>query len=130
MPTLVSRFPILLLAALVSGWAVLPSRSEDPNPAKAPAAKPKGIPDKVLEVLEYIDKNDKPMPGYRGGSRFGNFERRLPQSDKNGKKVNYREWDVNPLVPGKNRGAERMVTGSDKSAWYTADHYETFKRIR
>ena len=35
-----------------------------------------------------------------------------------------------PLVPGKNRGAERMVTGSDKSAWYTADHYETFKRIR
>lgn len=130
MPTALSRFAALFLALMVAAWGIYPSRAEDPKPSNTTAAKPKGIPDKVLEVLEYIDKHDKPMPGYRGGSRFGNFERRLPQKDKNGRKVNYQEWDVNPLVPGKNRGAERMLTGSDKSAWYTADHYETFKRIR
>jgi guanyl-specific ribonuclease Sa len=27
------------------------------------------------------------------------------------------------------RGAERLVTGSDGSAWFTADHYRTFLLI-
>jgi hypothetical protein len=26
--------------------------------------------------------------------------------------------------------AERIITGSDGSAWYTTDHYHTFHRIR
>ena len=52
------------------------------------------------------------------------------QTDKSGQRVRYREWDVNPLRPGVNRGAERLVTGSDGSAHYTRDHYETFLEIR
>ncbi|MFM8931982.1 MAG: ribonuclease domain-containing protein [Gemmataceae bacterium] len=44
--------------------------------------------------------------------------------------MRYREWDVNPLRPGLNRGAERLITGSDGSAHYTLDHYDTFKKIR
>lgn len=130
MPFFLIRFIAFLIALAVADFAAPVSRGDEEKPAKPTTLKPQGIPDKVLEVLDYVDKHDKPMPGYRGGSRFGNFERRLPQKDKDGKKVNYLEWDVNPLVPGKNRGAERMVTGSDKSAWYTADHYDTFKRIR
>jgi len=39
-------------------------------------------------------------------------------------------WDVNPKVPNLDRGLERIVTGSDGSAWYTTDHYHTFHRIR
>ena len=55
-----------------------------------------------------------------GGRVFGNRERRLPHGD-------YREYDVNPKRPGKNRGTERIVieqrTGK---AYYSRDHYETF----
>lgn len=94
-----------------------------------PAA-PKGVPDKALRVLEYVDKNDEAMDGYEGGRNFGNFERRLRVSDERGRRIRYREWDVNPLRAGVNRGAERLVTGSDGSAYYTDDHYNTFKKIR
>lgn len=99
---------------------------------KTPPAKPKpaGIPEKVLKVLEYVDKHDKAMDGYEGGRNFGNFERLLPQNDRTGKRIRYREWDVNPRRPGVNRGAERMVTGSNGRAYYTSDHYKSFKSIR
>jgi guanyl-specific ribonuclease Sa len=59
----------------------------------------------------------------RGGGQV------LPGTDANGTSVTYREWDVNPYT-GANRGAERLVTGSDRSAWYTNDHYNSFVRIR
>lgn len=97
-------------------------------PKKAPA--PKGFPDKVLSVLKYVDEHGEAMDNYEGGRTFGNFEKRLPQTDEQGKRIKYREWDVNPLRPGVNRGAERLVTGSDGSAYYTEDHYATFKKIR
>lgn len=93
--------------------------------------RPEGIPAKVYEVLEYIDKNEKAPDGYVGGRHFGNYEKLLPiNDDKNNKKLKYREWDVNPKVKGKNRGAERLVTGNNKSAYYTKDHYNSFKQIR
>lgn len=101
-------------------------KSEPPAKAAAPA----GIPDKVQKVLDFVDKEGEAMDGYEGGRTFGNFEKRLPQTDAQGRRMKYREWDVNPLRPGVNRGAERLVTGSDGSAWYTSDHYETFKKIR
>jgi dienelactone hydrolase len=106
-----------------------------PNAAKPmappkPAATASGVPEKALKVLEYVDKNGEAMNGYEGGRNFGNFERRLPQSASNGQRIRYREWDVNPLRQGVNRGAERLVTGSDGSAHYTNDHYASFKKIR
>jgi guanyl-specific ribonuclease Sa len=88
------------------------------------------VPDKVLKVLEYVDKHGEPMDGYEGGRTFGNFERRLPQTDDKGRRIKYREWDVNAHKAGVNRGAERLVTGSDGSAHYTDDHYASFKKIR
>lgn len=101
-----------------------------PTPAPKPAPSTSGVPEKALKVLEYVDKNGEAMSGYEGGRNFGNFERRLPQSAANGQRIRYREWDVNPLRQGVNRGAERMITGSDGSAYYTGDHYATFKKIR
>ena len=87
------------------------------------------VPPYVLQVLEHVDRYQKAPEGYVGGRHFGNFENRLPQRKAN-KKINYKEWDVHPKVQGKNRGAERLVTGDDRSAYYTADHYETFTTIR
>ena len=98
--------------------------------AKGGPRLPPGVPAKVGKVLAHIDKNDEAPEGYQGGRNFGNFERLLPRTDKRGRQVRYREWDVNPLRPGVNRGAERLVTGSDGSAYYTADHYDSFTRIR
>lgn len=97
---------------------------------KKGTAAPKGIPDKVLKVLAYVDEHGEAMANYEGGRTFGNFEKLLPQTDDKGRKIRYREWDVNPLRPGVNRGAERLVTGSDHSAYYTDDHYKSFKKIR
>jgi dienelactone hydrolase len=104
--------------------------AKGPPTAKSPPTAPAGIPEKVQRVLTYVDKHGEPMDGYEGGRTFGNFERRLPVADDHGRRIKYREWDVNPLRPGVNRGPERLVTGSDGSAYFTADHYATFKKIR
>ena len=117
---------VLYVYSLADAWKVKRVR----NNGKAPAAIPKGVPEKVMKILKYVDDHEAAMDGYEGGRTFGNFEKRLPQTDGKGQRIKYREWDVNPLKPGVNRGAERLVTGSDGSAHYTDDHYSTFKKIR
>jgi guanyl-specific ribonuclease Sa len=107
-----------------------------PSVAKPMTTKPKPtppantIPMKVLKVLEIIDDTNRAPDGYEGGRTFLNLEQLLPKKDAMGRSIRYREWDVNPLRPGVNRGAERLVTGSDGSAYYTDDHYRSFKKIR
>jgi len=96
--------------------------------AKEIAKKNPKIPLKAINTLVYIRKHDEAPTGYEGGRQFFNREKRLPQTTSNSKPIKYREWDVNPLVKGKNRGAERLVT-SKKSAYYTADHYKSFTKI-
>ncbi len=88
------------------------------------------IPQKVYDVLKYINANHHPMPGYVGGTVFSNREKNLPQDDSVGNPIQYQEWDVNPKIPGQNRGTERIVTGSDGRSWYTNDHYQTFTQIK
>lgn len=95
-----------------------------------PEAAQSAVPQKVIEVLEYIRKNGEAMDGYVGGRTFQNRERLLDAKDANGKKIMYREWDVNPKIQGKNRGAERLVTGSDGRAYFTNDHYQSFVEIK
>ncbi|MGA6208343.1 ribonuclease domain-containing protein [Nocardia testacea] len=128
-------------AAARSATAVT-STSAVPKPAPGrPAAsaapvvsKVAGVPDRAYATLAEIDAGRWPdsanAPGTKGGVRFGNREGRLPATDSAGKAVEYQEWDVNPKKPGQSRDAERIVTGSDGSAWYTGDHYDTFTRMR
>lgn len=87
------------------------------------------IPDYAIEVLEEIRQTGKAPKGYVGGRTFQNREKRLPKKDASGKKIKYREWDVHRKVKGKNRGAERLVTGSDGSAYFTSDHYDSFTKM-
>ena len=118
-----------LLWSLFAALAVctgLQAQEKKPQPVKLP----EGVPIKVGKVLEYVDEHNKAMDGYEGGRNFGNFEKLLPQKDDKGKSIKYREWDVNPLRRGVNRGVQRLITGSDNSAYYTDDHYKTFKKIR
>jgi ribonuclease T1 len=88
------------------------------------------IPEKVITVLRYIKAHNSAMEGYVGGRVFTNRERVLPMEDAQGNTIEYQEWDVNPKVPGQNRGTERICTGSDGRSWYTNDHYRTFTEIK
>jgi ribonuclease T1 len=91
------------------------------------------IPAKAYATLQKIDAGTWPQsgaPGTRGGTVWQNREGRLPAEDDQGCRLTYREWDVNDKIQGRNRDAERIITGSDHSAWYTGDHYRTFERMR
>lgn len=82
--------------------------------------------EKAWNVLERVTSKGSPLPGYKGGSTFKNLKGQLPELDGAGNPVSYREWDVNPYTKGVNRGPERIVTGSDGSAYYTGNHYDSF----
>ncbi|MBL7818439.1 MAG: hypothetical protein JNL70_25735 [Saprospiraceae bacterium] len=103
------------------------SKTDDEQPSQATEGK---IPAKVYRVLQYVREHGQPMEGYVGGRTFQNRERQLVVKDGSGRKIKYQEWDVNPKRNGVNRGAERLVTGSDNRAWYTKDHYQTFVEVK
>lgn len=84
------------------------------------------IPDYVRNTYNFILKHGDAPHGYYGGRTFQNREKRLPLKTPRGQSIHYREWDVHPRRDGIDRGAERLVTGSDGSAWFTSNHYQTF----
>lgn len=69
-----------------------------------------------------------PFAYEKDGTVFGNRERLLPLN----KRGYYREYTV--ATPGaRNRGARRIVCGGQATTpdtcYYTADHYESFRKI-
>ena len=131
-----------LLAHLAAGLmclaALLPLLACGPGPAAPPqlpatqtqAAPQDSIPAYVRETLAYIRQHGYAPPGYVGGRVFGNYEGLLPRYNSQRKRIEYREWDVRPRAERRNRGAERLVTGSDGRVWYSADHYRTFLEVK
>lgn len=135
---------LLILAALIAVmWFVRSRQKQAQLPVNQPATEqnlPKGssnsgnsshakVPDYALDVLRYIRRNGEAPAGFTGGREFVNREKKLPAKDAQNKRIRYSEWDVHKKIQGKNRGAERLVTGSDHSAWYSKDHYKTFMKI-
>ena len=98
-------------------------------PARGKSMVQASVPVEARRVLAYVRAHHEPPPDYAGGRRFGNYERALPQTDANGARITYQEWDVHPHRDHVNRGAERIVTGSDGRAWYTGDHYQHFTEM-
>ncbi|MEC3913140.1 ribonuclease domain-containing protein [Nocardia sp. CDC160] len=100
----------------------------------APVSKVLGVPDRAYATLVEIDAGRWPdsanAPGTHGGDPWENRSGQLPRKDSAGKAITYQEWDVNPKQRGQTRDAERIITGSDGSAYYTGDHYKTFTRMR
>jgi ribonuclease T1 len=75
------------------------------------------------ETLHLI-KQGGPFLYARDGVIFNNFEKRLPKRQRG----YYREFTVK--TPGiRNRGARRIVCGQPVECYYSADHYQTFRRI-
>jgi ribonuclease T1 len=115
------------------------------------------LPAEARDTLRAI-RQGGPFAYSRDGVVFGNFERVLPMRTRGctsdtlltksadcGRKceagapaqkgsappcrVRYHEYTVN--TPGaSNRGARRIISGEVNEYYYTADHYQTFRRIR
>ncbi|MCE9549462.1 MAG: ribonuclease [Betaproteobacteria bacterium] len=81
------------------------------------------LPPEGRETLHLI-KQGGPFPYSRDGAIFSNFEKRLSKRERG----YYREFTVK--TPGaRNRGARRIVCGQPVECYYSADHYQTFRRI-
>lgn len=82
------------------------------------------LPGEARDTFHLI-KQGGPFPYPRDGIVFGNREHQLPQQSRG----YYHEYTVK--TPGAhNRGARRIVCGIVPECYYTADHYQTFKRIK
>ncbi|WP_040774647.1 ribonuclease domain-containing protein [Nocardia pneumoniae] len=125
-----SSTPVGRATTTVAAPATAPRGADSASPVTQAA----GVPERAYATLREIDAGRWPdsanAPGTKGGERWMNRGGDLPATDAAGKPITYREWDVNPKQPGRSRDAERIVTGSDGSAWYTGDHYKTFTRMR
>ena len=82
------------------------------------------LPDEARHTLRAI-RQGGPFAYDRDGVVFRNYERILPEQPRG----YYREYTVK--TPGvRDRGARRIVCGPLPECYYSADHYQTFKRIR
>lgn len=82
------------------------------------------LPPEARTTLGLIRKGG-PFPYAKDGAVFGNREGALPRQ----KRGYYREYTVKtPQV--RNRGARRIIWGAGGEYYYTADHYNTFRRVR
>ncbi|MFD0375803.1 ribonuclease domain-containing protein [Streptomyces sp. NPDC127112] len=129
-------------AAVVSGTLTAASAH---TPAPLPNAEQAGsranlantvhaeVPGRARRTLELIDAGQWPPndgSGTRGGTTWPNRDGALPRTDAEGNPVQYQEWDVNRKQPGQARDPERIVTGSNGTAWYSADLFRTFEQMR
>lgn len=81
------------------------------------------LPAEAKATLELITKGG-PYPYRQDGTVFANRERLLPQQQRG----YYLEFTV-PTPGEKDRGARRIIAGSDGERFYTQDHYRTFLLI-
>lgn len=92
------------------------------------------IPTRARDTLRHIDRTGYPPKGVEGGRTYKNDGRQgsqiLPPRTRSGKPIKYQEWDVSLPKNKGGRGKERLITGSDGSAWYSNDHYLNCTRIR
>ena len=98
-----------------------PATTTDRSPTAPHIRHEQAAPQKAHDLLARLQaRYGEPLPGYVGGREFQNRERRLPSG-------HYREYDVNPKIPGRSRDAERIVIEQDTGrAYYTGNHYLTF----
>jgi len=113
-------------SATLGKWGAKLNRS---TPTQLIAIGP--APQSAWAILNRVTAKGATFPGYKGGKIFQNLGlgTRLPNYGHGGA-IKYRVWDVNPYIKGLGRGSQRLITGSDGSAYYTSNHYGTFIKIR
>ena len=77
-----------------------------------------------------VPKLPEQTPGTHASGTWQNRNGDLPRTTPDGTPITYREHDVNNKNPGSTRDAQRFVTGSDGSVYYTDDHYSTFTKLK
>jgi hypothetical protein len=120
------------------------SKADIPN-IPLPAVRPGTVPSDVVYVADRLP-SAPPGPTVAIGTRtkktvvvdgavfvgsdpYRNRENLLPQVDSAGKPITYTEYDRFPYTPGKNRGTDRIIIGTDGSRYYSADHMHTFVKF-
>jgi ribonuclease T1 len=109
------------------------SKTEQGTPARSITSSPSQVnshvigindlPSEARKTLQLIE-NGGPFPYPKDGSVFSNYERLLPDKPAG----YYHEYTV--ITPGSaDRGARRIVAGSNGEYYYTDDHYYTFKLV-
>ena len=115
----------LALAAALS-WGVVQARMPAPTSSAEVIALAE-LPLQGVQVYRRIHQGG-PFVSEKDGSVFGNRERLLPIK----KRGYYLEYTV-PTPGARNRGVRRIVCGGQPklpdACYYTADHYESFRRI-
>jgi ribonuclease T1 len=115
---------LVLAAALFAGTGA----SARATPEAMPEVAAGTLPREAREVLVLIHAGG-PFRFDRDGVVFGNRERILPAQARG----YYHEYTV-PTPGVRNRGARRIVCGGPRTApaacFYSADHYQSFARIR
>lgn len=81
------------------------------------------LPPEAVATVVLIDRGG-PYPYDQDDGGFGNFEGLLPDRPAG----YYREYTVDTPGSG-DRGARRIVAGSDGELYWTSDHYQSFERI-
>ena len=113
------------LAAVLAVSAV---HARAPNAVNAPQViRLTELPSQGQQIYTLIQQGG-PFASEKDGTVFGNRERLLPIS----KRGFYLEYTV-PTPGLKNRGVRRIVCGGQPrrpdACYYTADHYESFRKI-
>jgi ribonuclease T1 len=119
MPQLNRVWLVLLLLAQIAPWAYAAPGGTSILDIAVSELPPEG-----RETLRAVQRGG-PFKFSRDGVVFGNYERILPGKPRG----YYHEYTV--ATPGKpGRGARRIVCGPISECYYTADHYQSFRRIR
>lgn len=103
-----------------AAWAIAEAQ---PAEWEGPVVSVDALPPEALATLALF-ASDGPFPYRQDGSTFQNREALLPDRPSGF----YREYTVE--TPGsRDRGARRFVIGEDAAAYYTDDHYESFRFV-
>lgn len=113
---------LVLLVAI--GWLIrdgLGAKAQTPQSGSLSVRALSTLPPEAKRTWQLINSGGPfPYPG-RDGVEFGNRERRLPRQ----KPGYYHEYTV-PTPGARDRGAQRLITGSRAELYYTGDHYDSF----
>jgi hypothetical protein len=64
--------------------------------------------------------------GTKAGKKYKNKPIKLPETNNDGIKVSYREYDVNDKIEGQPRDSGRLIRDSNGIVYYTPNRYDTF----
>lgn len=83
---------------------------------------PSSVPIAALRVALYYNKTGRSPCGFGKPAAFHDDGTLLPRKTK---EIAYKRMAIYPKIKGLNRGARRLIVGSDNHFYYTADHYQS-----